>query len=87
MICALTVHIHVVVVQLDTSVQGVPGYETITGKTPEPASVRRLSYVVFFFTSVFLAVVESGGGNGCESCATVQRLGNSLYLFLAVVSP
>ena len=68
---------------LYTSVQGVPGYETITGTTPAPASVRRLSSVVFFFTSVFLAVVESEGGNGGESCATVQGLGNSLYLFLA----
>ena len=74
----------VVVVQLGTSVQGVPGYETITGTTPAPASMRRLSYVVFFLTSVFLAVVESGGGNGGESCVTVQGLGNSLYLFLVL---
>ena len=54
----------VVVVQFISSVQGVPGYETITGTTPVPASVRRLSYVIFFFASVFLAFVESGGGNG-----------------------
>ena len=54
----------VVVVQFVSSVQGVPGYETITGTTPVPASMRRLSYVIFFFASVFLAVVDSGGGNG-----------------------
>ena len=54
----------VVVVQFISSVQGFPGYETITGTTPVPASVRRLSYVIFFFASVFLAFVESGGGNG-----------------------
>ena len=66
----------VVVVPLGTSVHGVPGYETITSTTPVPASVRRLSSVVLFFTSVFLAVVESGGGKGGESCATEQGLGN-----------
>ena len=38
--------------------------------------VQKLSVVV-------VQVVESGGGNGGESCATVQGLGNSLYLFLA----
>ena len=43
------VELLVVVVQLVTSVQGVPGYETIAGTTPAPASVRRLSSFDFVF--------------------------------------
>ena len=73
----------VVVVQFITSVQGVLGYETITGRTHALASVRRLSSVGLLLSSVFLAVVESGRRKGGESCATVQGLGNSLVLFSA----
>ena len=64
-----------VVVRLVTSVQGVPGYGTITGTTPAPASLRCLSYGSLIQSSVFLAVVESGRRKGSESFATVQGLG------------
>ena len=56
--------------------QGVPGYEIITGTAPASASVRRLSFIIHVLSSVFLAVVESGRGKGGELHATVQGLGN-----------
>ena len=53
--------------------QGVLGYETITGTTPTPASVRRQASVRM--TSVVLATVEHARSSGrSELQATMQGL-------------
>ena len=72
----------VVVVQFVTSVQGVQGYETITGTTPAPASVCGLLSVVWNLLSVFPAVVESGTRKGGESCATAHRFCSALSTYI-----
>ena len=65
---------------------GVAGWETITGTTLAPASVRRLSSIIYVLLSVFLAVVESGRGKGGESYATVQGLGNFVFFLFGIAS-
>ena len=82
--------------QLDTSVQWVPGYKTrgptaLKYLTAQPLRLRPCavcrSSVLSVESSVFLAVVELGRGKDGDLYATVQGLGDEVVFLFGVVSP